>query len=124
MYSAVSHISYDETEVFVNNYYAHPPTFSYIPIAFLPEYASPGAVKDSSLVSPEAMILNAPSIVGFLNGLMSIVDTGLGNCFGGFGLRAVSKFIKINCNDGPSNLIYNLFFSLGFRQLQWVQKKL
>ena len=59
------------------------------------------------------MILNAPSVVGFLNGLMSLVDTGLGNCFGGFGLRAVSKSLRTNCCDGYANAIFHLtFFSL------------
>ena len=70
--------------------FANPNVFSF----FLPEYASPGATRDASLTSPEAQILNSPKIVGFLNGMMSMIDTGLGNCGGGFGLKAVN-----DCNQ-------------------------
>ena len=58
------------------------------------------------------MILNAPSIVGLLNGLMSIVDTGLGNCFGGFGLRAMSKSQTAYCYDDHIDVIFHLTFFL------------
>ena len=60
-------------------------------LVFSPDYANPGAVNDASLTSPESQILTAPNIVGFLNGMMSMVDTGLNKCFGGFGLKSVSK---------------------------------
>lgn len=69
---------------------ATPNVFSF----FSPDYANPGAVNDASLTSPESQILTAPNIVGFLNGMMSMVDTGLNKCFGGFGLKSVN-----NCNQ-------------------------
>ncbi len=53
-------------------------------------------MKDAKLTSPEAQIITSPTIVGFLNGIMSMVDTGLSNCYGGFGLKAVSKFMNVN----------------------------
>ncbi len=58
----------------------------------MPEYANPGAIKGASLTSPEAQITNSPTIIGLLNGLMSMIDLGLGDCYGGFGLRTVCKF--------------------------------
>jgi uncharacterized protein (DUF1501 family) len=51
---------------------------------FLPDYAS-GKIKAASLVSPESQVLTTPSIVGFINGMFSLVDLGLTDCFGGFG---------------------------------------
>lgn len=60
---------------------------------FSPDYAAPGAVKEASLVSPEAQIINAPTVVGILNGIMSMIDVGLSDCFGGFGMKTVN-----NCN--------------------------
>ena len=57
----------------------------------MPEYANPGAIQDASLTSPEAQIINSPTIIGLLNGLMSMIDVGLNECFGGFGMRTVCK---------------------------------
>jgi uncharacterized protein (DUF1501 family) len=51
---------------------------------FLPDYAS-GKVKAASLYAPETEVLTTPSIVGFINGVFSLVDLGLTNCYGGFG---------------------------------------
>ena len=39
----------------------------------------------ASLVAPEAQLLNSPFIVGYLNGMASLVDYGLTNVVGGFG---------------------------------------
>ena len=60
--------------------------------AFTPEYANPGAIQDASLTSPEAQIINSPTIIGLLNGLMSMIDVGLNACYGGLGMRTVRKF--------------------------------
>ena len=84
--------------------YVHqtPNVFSF----FLPEYSAPGQITDSSLASPEAQVMNAPNIVGLLNGMYSIIDTGLSQCFGGFGGRAIN-----NCNtlaQNPSNGAHGL----------------
>ena len=61
--------------------YYTPDVFSF----FLPGYSAPGQIIESDLVSPEAMVINAPTVVGFLNGAFSLIDMGLNKCFGGFG---------------------------------------
>ena len=52
---------------------------------FLPDYTPSGAIKDASLVSPEAQVHTTPTLVSFLNGIISLVDLGLTKCYGGFG---------------------------------------
>ena len=52
---------------------------------FKPEYQALGAVIDSNLVAPEFEITYAPTILGFLNGISSLVRFGLTSCEGGFG---------------------------------------
>jgi len=58
-----------------------PNVFSY----FLPEYAAPGHIKAAQLTSPEAQTMSGPKLISFLNGIFSLVDLGLNDCFGGFG---------------------------------------
>jgi len=67
--------------------HATPDVFSF----FLPEYAAPGQIIDASLTSPEAQVINAPTIVGFLNGIFSLIDFGLTRCYGGFGQKSVNN---------------------------------
>ena len=52
---------------------------------YLPEYRPAGPVGDASLVSPEAQLATAPNLVGYLNGVNSLVEYGMTNCFRGFG---------------------------------------
>jgi hypothetical protein len=54
---------------------------------FLPDFAPPGRVAEAGLTAPEAQLLDSPKIIGFLNGLFSLVDIGMSNCYGGFGDR-------------------------------------
>jgi len=65
--------------------YVIPNVFSF----FLPEYQAPGQIQRTGLKSPEAQVMNAPTIVGFLNGLLSMLDVGLSDCYSGFGGRTV-----------------------------------
>lgn len=65
-----------------------PNVFNY----FRPEYAPPGPVANAKLVAPEAMVFTTPRIVSYINGMVSTVKYGLGNCFGGFTTN----------HDGPS----------------------
>jgi hypothetical protein len=51
-----------------------------------PEYQALGPVIDANLVSPEFEITYAPTILGYLNGVTSLVRYGLTSCEGGFGL--------------------------------------
>ena len=52
---------------------------------YLPDYKSEGALSRAGLVSPEAQLATAPNLISFLNGMNSLIDYGLTNCFDGFG---------------------------------------
>lgn len=54
---------------------------------FLPEYSAPGVIKEASLVSPEAQLLSGPNVINLMNGIISLTDLGLTECFGGFAQR-------------------------------------
>ena len=51
---------------------------------YLPEYSPAGPVRLHGLKAPEGMILTAPRVVGFLNGVHSLLEFGLTSCSGGF----------------------------------------
>lgn len=53
------------------------------------EYAAPGHIKAAAIKSPEAQVMTGPKLVSLLNGLFSLVDIGLSDCFGGFGVKTV-----------------------------------
>lgn len=71
--------------------YAIPNVFSY----FLPEYAPSGHIDDASITSPEAQVLNGPKLTAFANGLFSLVEFGLNDCYGGFGDRTTSSCTRL-----------------------------
>lgn len=52
---------------------------------FQSDYAPPGAIAESGMVSPEAQLLSMGNIVGITNGFFSFVNYGLANADGGFG---------------------------------------
>jgi len=62
-----------------------PSVFNY----FLPQYSSPGHLKAANLFSPEAQIFSGPKVINLFNGIVSLVDLGLQNCYGGLGFMAI-----------------------------------
>lgn len=52
---------------------------------YLPDYTPLGAVSAAGLYAPEAQLGTAPFVVGFLNGVASLINNGLTNCRNGFG---------------------------------------
>jgi hypothetical protein len=58
-----------------------PSVFSF----FLPEFSPSGKIADAALTSPESQLLDSSKVVGLLNGLFSLVDIGMSDCFGGIG---------------------------------------
>lgn len=50
-----------------------------------PEFQSSGAIEDGRLYAPEAQLSTLPYILGFTNGVASLVEYGLSSCHGGFG---------------------------------------
>merc|ERR1719498_370888 len=70
---------------------------------YLPEYVPYGPVGANSLVSPEAQLLNSPLIVGYLNGIMSLVDNGLTRCQNGFGEPIMKYCSPMGEADGHLN---------------------
>ena len=80
--STARELRLDRLDTGVGQYVYHAPNvFNF----YLPGYSAPGQITESELVSPEAMVINAPTVVGFLNGAFSLIDMGLTDCFGGFG---------------------------------------
>ena len=75
-----------------------PDVFSF----FRPEYAAPGQIIEASLTSPEAQVMNAPTIVGFLNGIFSLIDLGLTRCYGGFGNKSLNNCLHYTPGKGYS----------------------
>ena len=65
--------------------YRSPGVFSF----FLPEYQPEGALVGANLVAPEGMLGVLPYVIGFLDGIMSLVHHGLTNCRGGLGSSTV-----------------------------------
>ena len=60
-----------------------PSVFSF----FLPDFSPPGKLSEVALTSPEAQVLDAPKVIALMNGLFSLVDIGMSNCYGGLGDR-------------------------------------
>jgi uncharacterized protein (DUF1501 family) len=61
--------------------YEFPTVFSY----FLPEYVpDSGPNLPAQLTSPESMLLTMPDIIALLNGMISLIKYGLGDCKDGF----------------------------------------
>ena len=56
---------------------------------YLPEFVPAGTLERSGLVSPESQILTTPFLIGYLNGMNSLIDYGLTNCDSGFGSVSV-----------------------------------
>merc|ERR1719197_1475487 len=52
---------------------------------YLPEHRPQGEISDTGLVSPESEILTTPKIINYLNGMNSLIEYGLTQCYGGFG---------------------------------------
>jgi len=52
---------------------------------FEPDFSPAGPVAKASLFAPEAEILTAPFIIGYMNAMSALVDNGLSGCGGGFG---------------------------------------
>jgi len=101
-----------------------PTVFSY----FLPEYQPPGEILNNNLVSPEAELGTAPLMIGFLNGMKSLIDYGLTGCKRGFGsyqnrpnrkcdTRIDRSFNIYNTNDGT--LKYSSIYSI-----EWIVHEL
>jgi cullin-associated NEDD8-dissociated protein 1 len=58
---------------------------------YLPEYQPSGPVAAAGLVSPESQIATAPLIIGFLNGMVGLMQYGLTSCANGFGSTTGKK---------------------------------
>ena len=53
------------------------------------EYTAPGHIKAASISSPEAQVLTGPKLINLVNGMISLIDLGLNQCFSGFGEATV-----------------------------------
>ena len=53
---------------------------------YQPDYSPDGTIGATGLVAPESELSTAPAIIGFLNGMISLIETGLTNDGYGFGV--------------------------------------
>jgi len=102
--SAVKEISFlDLTNKIGRMPHESPNVFSF----FLPDYTPQGSIKDTSLFGPEAQVQTTPTLVRFLNGIISLVDFGLNHCYGGLGDNTIRLSLCFHdqglaCNTPPS----------------------
>ena len=61
--------------------YMSPGVFNF----YRPEFTPSGPIEAAGLVAPEAQITTTPFIIGYLNGMTSLIDHGLTECDDGFG---------------------------------------
>ena len=52
---------------------------------YAPDYQPPGPLSAQRLVAPEAQLNSAPLLIGYLNGVSSLIRYGLTSCASGFG---------------------------------------
>jgi uncharacterized protein (DUF1501 family)/uncharacterized protein (DUF1800 family) len=53
---------------------------------YLPEYRPAGVIGSNGLVGPQVQLATTPNLVGFINGITSLIDNGLTSCDSGFGV--------------------------------------
>lgn len=75
------------------NAFQSPSVFNF----YLPEFAPSGKIAERGLVAPESQLAITPLIIGYLNGMDSLIDFGLTKCRLGFGDTA----------DGSCNQMYS-----------------
>eukprot|EP01052_Picozoa_sp_SAG31_P027285 SAG31_NODE_2540_length_5538_cov_7.680859_4_plen_734_part_01 len=84
--------------------YEAPSVFNF----YLPDYRPAGPIDKAGLVSPEAEIATAPLLIGFLNGMISLIDYGLTECGSGFGmpqwLYNGIRGWRRSCNSEPADI--------------------
>ena len=56
--------------------YKYPSVFNF----YFPDYQAPGILTDTGLVSPESQLATAPFMIGFMNGISSLMNFGLTSC--------------------------------------------
>merc|ERR1712050_703980 len=86
---AMEYTSVDQREIVITNLideigqwpFESPTVFNF----YEPEYQPARFVDD--LVAPEFQIFTPPFLVGFLNGMMSLIEHGLSECDAGFGKK-------------------------------------
>jgi uncharacterized protein (DUF1800 family) len=79
---------------------------------YLPDHIPAGPASKASLYAPEAEILSAPFVIGYMNGVASLVDNGLTSCDSGFGVGMGISYnphmrIGTNCHDRDTKRLSN-----------------
>ena len=68
--------------------YSAPSIFNF----YLPDHTPAGPVSRASLHAPEAEILSTPFVIGYMNGVASLVENGLTACDDGFAGRTLPSY--------------------------------
>ncbi|ELR15975.1 uncharacterized protein ACA1_003000 [Acanthamoeba castellanii str. Neff] len=58
---------------------------------YLPEFRPAGPADEHGLVGPQLQLATTPNLIGFLNGLTSLIDHGLTSCENGLGVYGPSR---------------------------------
>ncbi|KAL7563666.1 hypothetical protein ACA910_013399 [Epithemia clementina (nom. ined.)] len=78
-------------------FFEAPDVFSF----FQPDFEPQGIIGASSMVSPEAAVMNAPEIFSSVNGFQSLIKYGLMDCNDGFGYRhTLDGTVSQSCWNG------------------------
>ena len=72
---------------------------------YLPEFIPAGSLEDAGLVSPESQIFTSPYLIGYLNGMSSLIDHGLTDCGNGFGNTYARKSVAGQVDGGCSETV-------------------
>lgn len=99
-----------------------PSVFNY----YLPEYQPSGRVASAGLVSPEAQLGTAPTVVNFLNGMSSLIKGGLTKRNSGFGRQGTPVGFLTFAPHGtsPSEVVSELDLLLTRGQLSYNSRSL
>jgi uncharacterized protein (DUF1501 family) len=70
---------------------------------YLPEYSPIGPIRDAGLVAPEGQLGTGPFILGFANGMRSLIARGLSSSDGGFGAGGDADGSLMFTGSSPSD---------------------
>ena len=75
---------------------------------FQDDYTPPGPLADAGLTGPEAQIMSTPTLISWMNGILSLAEFGMTDCYYGFGIRnAPSGCWRTETKRDPASLTWS-----------------
>ena len=99
---SMEYVSFDKHEISMQmlqtgqHPYKMPSVFNF----YQPDFQPTGVVAENGLYSPEAQLLDPPKILGFLNGIMGLIDYGLDQCSSRMGGITQEGFGMVDSGGG------------------------